>query len=50
MTALDFLLVASLLGAGLVAKREAAARPPAELIENLDLFDDLPLIEGTEAP
>lgn len=50
MTSLDLVLSVALLGAGLVAKREALARPPAELIDNLDLLDDLPLIESEEAP
>lgn len=45
MNHLDLLLTAALLGAGAVARREALTRPPAELLENLDLFDSLELLE-----
>lgn len=45
MNHLDLLLTAVLLGAGAVARREALSRPPAELLENLDLFDSMELLE-----
>lgn len=48
MNALDLMLVAALLGAGAVARKEAFSKPPAELLENLDMFDDLPYLDDAE--
>ncbi len=45
MNYLDILLTTVLLGAGAVARREELARPPAELLENLDLLEDMSLLE-----
>ena len=45
MNHLDLLLVAALMGAGAVARREALSRPPEELLENLDLLDSMELLE-----
>lgn len=45
MNHLDLLLTAALMGAGAVARREALARPPEELLQNLDLFDSMELLE-----
>ncbi|MBI5245760.1 MAG: hypothetical protein HY923_01155 [Elusimicrobia bacterium] len=51
MNAIELIVTSALLGASLVAKHEALAHPPAELLENIDFLDDLPLIEGgSEAP
>ena len=51
MSTLELLLTAALLGASLAAKREAVAHPPAEMLQNLDFLNDLPMIEGaSEAP
>jgi hypothetical protein len=51
MSTLELIVTAAVLGASLAAKREALAHPPAELLENIDFLDDLPLIEGaSEAP
>lgn len=54
MSHLDLLLWAALLGAGAVARREALASPPAEMLENLDLFEDMSFMEedagGEDAP
>jgi hypothetical protein len=51
MSCLDLILVAAVLAGGLAARREALAHPPAEMLRNIDLLDDLPLIEsGAEAP
>ncbi|MDX6769914.1 MAG: hypothetical protein SF051_10300 [Elusimicrobiota bacterium] len=48
MTHLDLVLFAAILGAGAVARREALASPPAELLEQLDLFEDLSLVEDED--
>jgi hypothetical protein len=48
MSHLDLLLLAALMGAGAAARREALAQPPAELLENLDLLNDMPFIEEGE--
>lgn len=51
MSTLDLMLTAALLAAGLVARREALAHPPAEMLQNIDFLDDMPLLEGAmEAP
>ena len=51
MSYLDLLLMAVVLAGNLAAHREALAHPPAELLQNIDFLDDLPLIEGgSEAP
>ncbi|MEK7390181.1 MAG: hypothetical protein AAB036_10845 [Elusimicrobiota bacterium] len=51
MTYLELLLMTPLFAASLVAGREALAHPPAEMLENIDFLDDLPLIEGdSQAP
>lgn len=51
MNYLDILILAAVLAGNLAARREALAHPPAEMLQNIDLFNDLPLIEGgTEAP
>jgi hypothetical protein len=51
MSFLDLILFAAVLAGGLAARREALAHPPAEMLQNIDLLDDLPLIEsGAEAP
>ena len=51
MNAIEMIITAAVLGASLAAKHEALAHPPAELIENIDFLDDMPLIEGaSEAP
>lgn len=51
MNTLELIVTASLLGASLAAKREALAHPPAEMLQNIDFLDDLPLIEdASEAP
>ena len=44
-------LLTALLGQGLpaaVALDDALARPPQELLENIELFDDLPFLETDE--
>ena len=46
MNCFDLLLMTSLLGAGAVARKQALDSPPAELLENLDLLEDMSLIEG----
>jgi hypothetical protein len=48
MSHLDLLLLAALMGAGAAARREALSKPPAELLEKLDLLDDMPYIEDGE--
>ena len=51
MSYLGLILWTSVLAGSLAARREALAHPPAELLRNIDLLDDLPLIEsGAEAP
>ncbi len=51
MNLLDLLLTAAVLAANLAVRREAVAHPPEELLRNIDLLDDLPMIEGaSEAP
>ncbi len=51
MSYLDLLLMAAVLAGSMAARREALAHPPAELLRNIELLDDLPLIEsGAEAP
>ena len=45
MNCLDILLMTSLLGAGAVARKQTLAQPPAELLENLDLLEDMSFIE-----
>ena len=51
MSYLDLLFMTSILAGSLVARREALAHPPAEMLQNIDLLDDLPLIENaSEAP
>ncbi|MBI2384415.1 MAG: hypothetical protein HYV14_00220 [Elusimicrobia bacterium] len=48
MSYLDLLLLAAVLAGGMAARQEALAHPPAELLQNIELLDDLPLIEGGE--
>ncbi len=51
MSYLDLVFIASVLAGSLAARREALAHPPAEMLRNIELLDDLPLIEsGAEAP
>ena len=51
MNYLDILILTTVLAGNVVARREALAHPPAEMLQNIDLLDDLPLIEdGAEAP
>lgn len=51
MTTLDLVLTAAVLGGSLVSRTAARLAPPPELLQNLDLLDDLPLLEGgAEAP
>ena len=45
MSYLDLLFCAAVLGGSLAAKIEAAKAPPAELLENLDLLDDMGILE-----
>lgn len=50
MSQLDLALFLALLGAGAAARQEALSQPPAELLENLDLLDDMPYLEdGADA-
>lgn len=48
MTTLDLVLSVALLGAGAVARRQALASPPAQLLEELDLLEDLSLVEDED--
>jgi hypothetical protein len=48
MNYIDILIMTAVLAGNLAARREALAHPPAEMLQNIDLFDDLPLIEGGE--
>lgn len=51
MNAIELIVTAAILGASLAVKHEALAHPPAELLQNIDFLDDLPLLEGaSEAP
>ncbi len=51
MSYLDLIFLASVLAGGLAARREALAHPPAEMLRDIDLMNDLPMIEGSsEAP
>jgi hypothetical protein len=45
MSALDLVLFTALLGAGAVARRQELAQPPAELLENLDMFQEMPFLD-----
>lgn len=46
MSCLDLLIFAAVFAGSLAARREALAHPPVEMLQNIDLLDDLPLIEG----
>lgn len=51
MSYLELLILTAVLAGNLAARREALVHPPAEMLQNIDLLDDLPLIEsGSEAP
>lgn len=51
MSYLELILTATVLAGSLAARREALAHPPAELLQNIELLNDLPMIEGaSEAP
>lgn len=52
MSTLDLVLYAAILGGSLVSRAAAQARPPADLLQNLDLLNDLPILEdgAAEAP
>lgn len=48
MSYLDLLLITAVLAGSLAARREALAHPPSEMLQNIELLDDLPLLEGGE--